>query len=169
MERNLNQKISSHMTELKTNITEWMEQNQVTLVDSSGKNRTNDLLRNISDFPTLELTKDDFKRRMRIKTIIPTYERCCALRLNGEQCTRKNKANERFCGTHLKGLPYGKIQDYPQPVQDKIEIQLEEICGIHQYIDKKGNVYSSEDILNSNPSPRVISHWKKVNDEYAIV
>ena len=72
MERNLNQKISSHMTELKTNITEWMEQNQVTLVDSSGKNRMNDLLRNISDFPTLELTKDDFKRRMRIKTIIPT-------------------------------------------------------------------------------------------------
>lgn len=169
MERNLSQKISSHITDLKTNITQWLESNQVTVLDANGKNRMNDLLRNISDFPTVELTKDDFKRRVRIKTIIPTYERCCALRLNGEQCTRKNKANERFCGTHLKGLPYGKIQDYPQLAQEKIEIQLEEICGIHQYIDKKGNVYSSEDILNSIPNPRVISHWKKVNNEYTIV
>ena len=169
MERNLNQKISTHITDLKSNISQWLETNQLTVTDEEGKNRMNDLLRNISDFPALELTKDDFKRRVRTKTIIPSYERCCALRLNGEQCTRKNKANERFCGTHLKGLPYGKIQDYPQLAQDKIEIHMEEICGIHQYIDTKGNIYSSEDILNSIPNPRVISHWKKVNHEYVIV
>lgn len=169
MERNLNQKISTHITDLKTNITEWLETNHLMVTDDQGKSRINDLLRNISDFPALELTKDDFKRRVRTKTIIPTYERCCALRLNGEQCTRKNKTNERFCGTHLKGLPYGKIQDYPQLIQDKIEIHMEEICGIHQYIDPKGNIYSSEDILNSIPNPRVISHWKKVNNEYVIV
>lgn len=169
MERNLNQKISTHITELKSNISQWLETNHLTVSDEEGKNRMNDLLRNISDFPALELTKDDFKRRVRTKTIIPSYERCCALRLNGEQCTRKNKANERFCGTHLKGLPYGKIQDYPQLAQDKIEIHMEEICGIHQYIDTNGNIYSSEDILNSIPNPRVISHWKKVNHEYVIV
>jgi len=165
----LNQKISTHITELKSNISQWLETNHLTVSDEEGKNRMNDLLRNISDFPALELTKDDFKRRVRTKTIIPSYERCCALRLNGEQCTRKNKANERFCGTHLKGLPYGKIQDYPQLAQDKIEIHMEEICGIHQYIDTNGNIYSSEDILNSIPNPRVISHWKKVNHEYVIV
>jgi len=169
MERNLNQKIANHMSDLKTNITHWLDTNQLTIVDSSGKNRMNDLLRNISDFQTLELSKEDFKRRTRIKTIIPTYERCCALRLNGEQCTRKNKASERFCGTHLKGLPYGQIQEYPKIVQEKIEIQLEEICGIYQYIDPVGNVYSSEDILNSIPNPRVISHWKKVNGEFVIL
>ena len=168
MERNLNQKISTHMTSLKAGITQWLETHQISVVDSSGKNRLNDLLRNISDFPALELTKEDFKRRVRIKTIIPTYERCCALRLNGEQCTRKNKVNERFCGTHLKGLPYGKIDEFPQAEQEKIEIQLEEICGIHQYIDKKGNVYSSEDIMNSVENPRVISRWKKVNGEFVI-
>ena len=165
----MNQKISTHITELKSNITQWLETNHLTVTDEEGKSRMNDLLRNISDFPSLELTKDDFKRRVRTKTIIPSYERCCALRLNGEQCTRKNKINERFCGTHLKGLPYGKIQDYPQLAQDKIEIHMEEICGIHQYIDTKGNIYSSEDILNSIPNPRVISHWKKVNHEYVIV
>jgi len=169
MERNLNQKIASHITDLKNNITQWLETNQLSVVDSSGKNRMNDLLRNISDFQTLELSKDDFKRRTRIKTIIPTYERCCALRLNGEQCTRKNKTGERFCGTHLKGLPYGQIEEYPQMAKEKIEIQLEEICGIHQYIDPVGNVYSSEDILNSIPNPRVISRWKKVNGEFVIV
>jgi hypothetical protein len=168
MERNLNQKIANHMSDLKSNITQWLETNQLTVVDSTGKNRMNDLLRNISDYQTLELSKEDFKRRTRIKTIIPTYERCCALRLNGEQCTRKNKTGERFCGTHLKGLPYGQIQEYPKIVQEKIEIQLEEICGIHQYIDPVGNVYSSEDILNSIPNPRVISHWKKVNGEFVI-
>ena len=69
----------------------------------------------------------------------------------------------------MKGLPYGKIQDYPVLSQEKIEVQLEEICGIHQYIDTKGNVYSSEDILNSIPNPRIISKWKKVNQEYVIV
>jgi len=169
MERNLNQKIAAHIIDLKTNITQWLETNQLSLLDSTGKNRMNDLLRNISDFQTLELTKDDFKRRTRIKTIIPTYERCCALRLNGEQCTRKNKTGERFCGTHLKGLTYGQIQESPQFTQEKIEIHLEEICGIHQYIDLEGNVYSSEDILNSIPSPRVISRWKKVNGEFMIV
>lgn len=169
MERNLNQKIAAHMSGLKGNITQWLETNQLTVVDASGKNRINDLMRNISDFPSLELNKDDFKRRIRVKTIIPTYERCCALRLNGEQCTRKNKANERFCGTHLKGLPYGKIEEFPHVEQEKVEIQLEEICGIHQYIDKKGNVYSSEDILNNIQNPRVISRWKKVNGEYSIV
>ena len=169
MERNLNQKIASHISDLKSNITQWLDTNQLSVVDANGKNRMNDLLRNISDFQTLELSKDDFKRRVRIKTIIPTYERCCALRLNGEQCTRKNKSGERFCGTHLKGLPYGQIQDYPQMAQEKIEIQLEEICGIHQYIDLIGNVYSSEDILNNIPNPRVISRWKKVNGEYVIV
>ena len=168
MERNLNQKIANHISDLKSNITQWLETNQLTVVDSTGKNRMNDLLRNISDYQTLELSKEDFKRRTRIKTIIPTYERCCALRLNGEQCTRKNKTGERFCGTHLKGLPYGQIQEYPKIVQEKIEIQLEEICGIHQYIDPVGNVYSSEDILNSIPNPRVISHWKKVNGEFVI-
>jgi len=127
MERNLNQKISTHLTSLKGGITQWLETNQITVVDQHGKNRLNDLLRHISDFPSLELTKEDFKRRIRVKTIIPTYERCCALRLNGEQCTRKNKTNERFCGTHLKGLPYGKIDEFPHLEQEKIEIQLEEI------------------------------------------
>lgn len=169
MERNLNQKISAHITDIKTNITQWLEANHLTVVDSTGKNRLNDLLRNISDFPALELSKDDFKRRVRIKTVIPTYDRCCALRLNGEQCTRKNKEGACFCGTHLKGLPYGRIEDFPKTAQEKIEIQMEEICGIHQYIDTKGNIYSSEDILNSIPNPRVIARWKKVGNEYVNV
>ena len=168
MERNLNQKISAHTLSLKGNIAQWIESHQLSIVDESGKNRLHDLLRNISDFPALELTKDDFKRRVRVKTIIPTYERCCALRLTGEQCTRKNKANERFCGTHLKGLPYGKMDEFPNPQQEKVEIQLEEICGIHQYIDKKGNIYSSEDIMNNVPNPRIVSRWKKVDGEYVI-
>lgn len=168
MERNLNQKISAHTLSLKENITHWIESHQISVLDASGRNRLNDLLRNISDFPSLELTKDDFKRRVRVKTIIPTYERCCALRLNGEQCTRKNKANERFCGTHLKGLPYGKMEEFPHLQESKIEIQLEEICGIHQYIDKNGNIYSSEDIMNNLPNPRVVSKWKKVDGEYVI-
>ena len=168
MERNLNQKISAHTISLKENITQWIESHHISVLDESGRNRLHDLLRNISDFPSLELTKDDFKRRVRVKTIIPTYERCCALRLNGEQCTRKNKANERFCGTHLKGLPYGKMEEFPNLQESKIEIQLEEICGIHQYIDKNGNIYSSEDIMNNIPNPRVVSKWKKVDGEYVI-
>jgi len=169
MEKNIIAKINKNSVDLKKNVIDWIKKNKIQISDEEGKNKMSEFIEHISDFPSIQLTKDDFKRRSRIKTVIPTYERCCALKLNGSQCTRKNKDKQNFCGTHIKGLPYGKINDEPSKEPNSIEIRLEEICGIHQYIDDNGNVYSSEDILQKAKYPRVISKWSK-NDknEYTI-
>ena len=45
----------------------------------------------------------------RIKSVIPQYERCCANRANGEQCTRRRQLGINFCGTHQKGTPHGVV------------------------------------------------------------
>ena len=161
MEKNIIAKMNKNSVELKKNMIEWIKKNNINIADNEGKDKMNEFIEHISDFPTIQLTKDDFKRRSRIKTVIPSYERCCALKLNGDQCTRKNKEKQNFCGTHIKGLPYGKVNDEPNKEHNKIEIRLEEISGIHQYIDDNGNVYSSEDVLQKVQFPRVVSKWTK--------
>ena len=113
MEKNIIAKINKNSSELKKNMIDWIKKNNVNISDDTGRDKTNEFIEHISDFPTIQLTKDDFKRRTRIKTVIPNYERCCALKLNGDQCTRKNKDKQNFCGTHIKGLPYGKVNDAP--------------------------------------------------------
>ena len=115
----------------------------------------------MNDFPNLELDKEDFQKRKRIKNSIPDYNRCIALKCNGERCSRKQKDNNScFCGTHLKGAPYGTIEkESLVPKKQKIQLWLEEINGISRYIDRNNNVYSTEDIINSSPTPRVIGKY----------
>ena len=121
------------------------------------------------DYQPMELSKQDFQKRTRAKNNIPNYERCCALRLNGERCTRKKK-NEEFCGTHIKGIPYGSIEEKQATTNLKVDIWIEEIKGINQWIDSNHNVYSTEDISQSVKQPRVISKWSKnEKGEYYIV
>ena len=38
-----------------------------------------------------EICKDDLQKRKRIKNIVPSNDRCIALRANLEQCTRRKK------------------------------------------------------------------------------
>jgi hypothetical protein len=156
MEKNIIAKINKNSSELKKNMIDWIKKNNVNISDDTGRDKTNEFIEHISDFPTIQLTKDDFKRRTRIKTVIPNYERCCALRLNGDRCTRKKKDKEEFCGTHLKGKPYGIIEETQALEKNKTAIWVEDIGGIHQYIDADGNIYSTEDILQSVKHPRII-------------
>jgi hypothetical protein len=165
MEKNLKNKISKHNLEFKQEIKNWLDRNDCMIMNKIGNNQTNDFLHFIYDYASIEFIHDDFKRRSRVKTNIPVYERCCGLCLNGERCTRKKLGESEYCGTHIKGIPYGKVKDSPTEPKIKTEIWLEEICGIHQYIDKDGNIYSTQDILdNSIKTPRIISQWKK-NDK----
>ena len=169
MEKNIKNKVSKHSMEFKQDIKDWLEQNQMTITDINGSNSTNTFLQFIYDYNQIELNQNDFKRRTRVKTTIPVHERCCGLCLNNERCTRKKLPDSEYCGTHVKGLPYGKIKDTPNESKVKTEIWLEEICGIHQYIDKNGNIYNTQDIMSGNKTPRVVSKWTK-NDlgEYSI-
>ena len=140
MERNIKVKIDSFSLNFKQNMKTWLNDKKV--IDSDGIDITQEFIQFIYDYETLVLESDDFKKRKRIKNQIPNYERCCALRCNTERCTRKKKKDCEFCGTHNKGTPYGTIDDVGKSDKvKKISIWLEEINGIHQYIDENQNVY----------------------------
>lgn len=168
MERSIKQKIDTFSLEFKNSMKEWLKHHSI--LDKDGNDLKHEFIQYIFDYETLSLEQDDFKKRKRIKNQIPNYDRCCALRSNNERCTRKKKKDCNFCGTHNKGTPYGTIEDISKFSKvTKISIWLEEINGIHQYIDENNNVYSTEDMNSGINPPRVISNWiKDTNGKYKI-
>ena len=169
MEQKIKQRLKDYFVKYKDDIKEWISDNDIKITNDKGESYVNNFLEFIYDYPHIEISKQDFQKRTRAKNNIPNYERCCALRLNGERCTRKKKNNE-FCGTHIKGIPYGSIQENQHNSDVKIDVWLEEINGIYQYIDKTGNVYSTEDITENVHNPRIICKYNKnKNGEYYIV
>ena len=160
MEKNLKQKVNDYIDEFKQNLQKWMIDNGAT-VQVDGVSKGNDFLQYMNDFPYLEFQKEDFQKRKRIKNSVPDYNRCIALKCNGERCSRKQKnSSTDFCGTHMKGAPYGTIeQQCTSPKQRKVQLWMEDINGISRYIDKDFNVYSSKDIVNSSENPQVIGQY----------
>jgi len=129
----------------------------------------NELVQYIYDYPQLVFLPQDFQKRKRVKNIVPFFERCCALRANGEQCTRRKKNHPKFCGTHVKGTPHGEITQSETPkTHTKKTCWAQEIKGIIYYIDDGGNVYDTDDILGEAINPRVIAKYEKKDDNYNI-
>lgn len=168
MEQKIKLRLKDYFIKYKDDIKLWINENDIEIKNKNGEPCINNFLEFIYDYPHIEISKQDFQKRTRAKNNIPNYERCCALRLNGERCTRKKKNNE-FCGTHIKGIPYGSIQEKQQNADIKIDVWIEEINGIYQYIDAKGNVYSTEDITENIHNPRIICKYKKENGIYYIL
>jgi hypothetical protein len=117
------------------------------------------------------LTTEDFSKRKRVKNDVPHCERCTAKRSNGEQCTRRKKDGELFCGTHIKGTPHGFISPDEQgtvQTSSKVEVWLQDFKGISYYIDNQMNVYQTEDIVSNKRNPKIISKYVTENGEYSI-
>lgn len=160
MEKRLNKKIEEYIGVLKNDIKEKATNLELT------SNEANQLLTFIYDYNRLVLDKDDFIKRKRVKNVIPFFDRCCAKRASGEQCTRRKKEDCGYCGTHLKGTPHGMV-DLQQDINDgaqKIEVWAQDIMGIIYYIDKFGNVYQPEDIVVNKVNPKVIAKYVKTED-----
>ena len=45
----------------------------------------------------------------------------------------------------------------------------EDIKGIVYYLDNNGNVYNTEDIVSSNPKPRIIFRYTKCGSNYELM
>jgi len=166
MEKRLNRKINAHTQSFKNDIKDKMQ--NLNLLDNT---QARELLQFIFDYPVTEITKIDLQKRKRVKNSVPFCERCCALRANNEQCTRRKKSGERFCGTHIKGTPHGEIKLGEQKVDTtkKIEVWAQDIKGIIYFIDKSGNVYDPQDIHQNLTNPNIISKWSKdINGDYTI-
>ena len=164
MERRINKKIENYITEFKDNIRE--KTTQLGLQNDIN----NQLIQYIYDYERLSLNKDDFQKRKRVKNVVPFFDRCCAKRANNEQCTRRKKEGNEYCGTHLKGTPNGFIDNQTETTSalQKIEVWGQDIQGIVYYIDKFNNVYQAEDIVSNKMNPKIIAKYMKSGDKYSI-
>lgn len=165
MEKRLNKKIETYVSEFKDSI-----KNKIAELNFEEKSKMNELLEYVYEYSRLTFEKDDFVKRKRIKNSIPNMNRCNARRANCEQCTRRRKDGYDFCGTHLKGAQYGLItnEENIENNKQKIEVYTEDVNGIIYYFDKFSNVYNTEDILEGKQNPRIIAKYTKVNDVYTI-
>ena len=76
----------------------------------------------------------DFVKRKRVKNTIPTENRCSAKRACGQQCTRRKKGESCFCGTHIKGIPHGEINQVKQtPTHTKKIEAMDSLLIIKRY------------------------------------
>lgn len=176
MEKQITQKIEQYQLSFKNDIKSWLTENNVNLVDRKNSAILNsEFLQFIYDYVSVDINEGDFKKRKRIKNVVPQFELCIAKRANGEQCTRRKKSdgeltpgeNPNFCGTHVKGTPHGVVStDFEIPkLNTKVEVWVKDIKGINYYIDDKHNVYKPEDILTNKVNPSVIAKWVKVTDD----
>lgn len=166
MERRINKKLETYISEFKDNIK--IKADQLGMTDDP---QFRQLLQFVYDYHRLSLTKEDFMKRKRIKNVVHLADRCCAKRANGEQCTRRRRdEHTEFCGTHLKGTPHGicDLEEEPKPEGHKIEVWAQDIQGIIYYIDKDNNVYQAEDIMYGKTNPKIIAKYVKVADVYTI-
>lgn len=168
MDRRLNKKVNDYVHTFKSDITE-----KIKMMANENKNTEFDIVgltNYVYEYGRFEFQKDDFMKRKRVKNTVPNYERCCAKRASGEQCTRRRKDELQYCGTHSKGTPHGIINDMETTSQSttKVEVNTIDIKGIVYYIDNTGNVYDPEDIVSNNINPKVIAKYVKNGDEYSI-
>lgn len=162
MERRISKKCESHIQEFKMDIKKWLDNNG----DFNKSSQYSDFLKFLYDYEGISLEKEDFQKRKRVKNMVPHFDRCVANRANGEQCTRRKQTDCDYCGTHIKGTPHGKISidNNVKPLMSKIEVFVQEIKGINYYIDKNGNVYSTEDIISNSKNPSIVAKYEKRNN-----
>ena len=167
MEKRIEQKISMYINDFKNSIKLKLEND-----DNIDFNIKSDLLKYIFDYDNLNLEKEDFAKRKRVKSIVPQYMRCMAKRASGEQCTRKKKEGYNYCGTHDKNRPHGIVTDIidNSTKKEKREIWIQEINGIIYYIDDINNIYKTTDILSNKESPNIIGKYNvDENNKYYLV
>lgn len=158
MERRISKKCETHMLKFKNDIKEWLDESEL-----SKSKLYSAFLQYMYDYPPINLEKEDFQKRKRVKNLVPHFDRCGAKRANGDQCSRRKQSGHEHCGTHIKGTPHGEIEieTVEQKKQNKIEVYVQEIQGIHYYIDNNSNVYKTEDIASNSKNPAIIAKYNK--------
>jgi hypothetical protein len=165
MEKRLNKKAESYVTEFKDNI-----RDKACQLGLNKNEQVSQFLQYIYDYDRLCFAKEDFQKRKRVKNFVPIFDRCCAKRASDEQCTRRRKDGSEYCGTHMKGTPHGivDIQGEPKNTTQKVEVWVQEIQGIAYHIDKNLNVYQAEDIISNTLNPKIIAKYVKNGEKYSI-
>lgn len=159
MEKRLNTKLENYVSAFKREI---VQQIQSGLSDD-------DLIQYVMEYQGITLEDTDFLKRKRSNNIVPVCEKCTAKRMNDTQCTRRKQGGTEFCGTHIKGTPYGVMEpSTTSPTIKQVEIFQQEINGILYYIDNEHRVYSMEDVLSNKTNPKVIASYLLTEGTYTL-
>tara|TARA_B100000401_G_C52813910_1_gene725612 strand:- start:3226 stop:3705 length:480 start_codon:yes stop_codon:yes gene_type:complete len=152
---NIEEQVTKYIEKYKKHI-------ETTLINDKVSNE--ELIAKINTYPCFELDAS-FTKKPRTKNEVEPQHRCEALRANNTQCTRRKKAGCLFCGTHVKGIPNGRITNANQEVKSKtIKVFTQDIGGILYYIDDDNNIYNTEDVVKKNKNPRVVGKYIKNSD-----
>ena len=159
MENRITNKVNAFLNIFKTDVITRVEQ----IMDGEQTNTVKlNILKNFMlDYEPFQLSKQDLQKRKRTKNTVPMFDRCLAKRANGEQCTRRKKSSEEYCGTHNKGTPHGILDINQTDVKKlkKVEVNIIDIGGILYYVDNENNVYNSVDITQNKTNPRIIAKY----------
>jgi hypothetical protein len=144
----LNQKIKNFIDVFKVQIKAKMSELDLNLVAFS---------QFIDTLPTLTLDADDVAKRKRQQNVIPDANRCLARLANQTQCTRKKVFTHNVCGTHLKNIPFGLIDNSVSVNLRQLDVSCIEIRGIVYFIDAYHNVYDPQAVLANQLNPPIIA------------
>jgi hypothetical protein len=160
MDRRISKKVNDYIYNFKNEIVEKLKKETSNQMD---------IINFVYEYNNFELNKEDFMKRKRVKNMVPIYERCCAKRASGQQCTRRKKNELSYCGTHSKGTPHGIMSENDvKSTITKVEVSAIDIKGIVYYLDNNNNVYDTEDIIANKKNPRIIAKYEKHGNEYTI-
>ena len=163
MEKRITNKINTYFQNFKQELKKVIDYQNLNAVEY------NNIVQFLYDYPQLEIIKEDFTKRKRVKNTVPFHERCCAKRANTRQCTRRKKNEELYCGTHIKGRPHGEITNKTSSkIIKKREVWAIDIKGIIYFIDNEGNVYDHDDVMKGRDNAKIIAKYEKNGDEYNI-
>lgn len=162
MEARLSIKITAYLKEFKSDI-------ETKINDGI---YGDELIEYIQTYDDFTLSEEDFQKRKRLKNMIPLCDRCSASRIDKTQCSRRRQPDQIFCGTHIKGQPYGVVHASSGVEEISLNrsqtVWCEDVNGIYYYIDHNGNVYNPEDIISNKQNPKIIATYVKVGDTYTI-
>lgn len=153
MDKKINAQLETYIIGFKDDLKKKMSE-----LDLQEKEKMNDLLEYVYEYPRLAFSKDDFSKRRRIQNTIPIENRCNAMKSTNERCTRRRKEGSEYCGTHTKSVPHGNFCS-DEVVHKSVEVVATDIQGIVYYVDEYKNVYKTEDILNAVENPRIIAKY----------
>jgi hypothetical protein len=157
MEKRIITKVNTGVSSLKSKLLEKLKSNE----------SRESIISALETHPTDMLSKSDFTKRKRVKTIIPIKDRCIAKSAKHQQCTRRRKPDQMCCGTHCNNAPHGFVTvDVVNPTH--IEVRQQDIRGIIYYIDDAFHVYKVEDIMANVTNPTPIGTWSCEEDVYSM-
>tara|TARA_B110000285_G_scaffold234962_1_gene313928 strand:+ start:2802 stop:3290 length:489 start_codon:yes stop_codon:yes gene_type:complete len=157
MENRINRLVEIYFIDFKDDM-----RNLINNTDINNDNKTT-LLEFLYNYEKLEITKENITKRKRVKNVLPVNDRCVACRANGEQCTRRRKDTNEYCGTHVKNRPYGVITNVSNSHNTvSVTLRIEEVNGIVYHVDELNNVYDNEDIIKKANMPAIIGKFSSV-------